>query len=99
MWRERLRNLDGVLLVLFSSAWFSATTLLVKLIGPDTPAVWVAFMRSAVAVPLIAAFMLHRGVAFNSKRKQRLVMRGIWGISAMIREPVLRRAVRRPVSR
>ena len=84
MWRERLRNIDGVLLVLFSSAWFSATTLLVKYIGPEMPAVWVAFMRSLVALPLVGVFMYRRGLSLRSDRKLRLVLRGVWGITAMI---------------
>jgi len=83
MWRERLRRTDGLLLVLFSSTWFSATTLLVKLLGTEIPTAWIAFMRSVVALPMIAVFMHRRGLSYRSEHGFRLFLRGVWGISAM----------------
>lgn len=83
-WREGLRQADGLLLVLFSSAWFAAATLLVKHLGAEMPVAWVAFMRSATALPIVAVFMRRRGLSFKSRRPFILLLRGIWGIAAMI---------------
>ena len=57
---------DGILLVLFASIWFSGGTMLIKAIGPDIPVVWVAFMRNAVAVPLLFFAMKGTKTEFSS---------------------------------
>lgn len=76
-------RLDGVLLVLFATFWFSLATVLVKAVGPDVPVVLVAFMRNIVALPLLAAAMRRRGEAFGSAEWPRLILRGVFGALAM----------------
>lgn len=73
-----------MLLVLLSSAWFSASALLIKGLGPDVPVVWVVFWRNAVSVAPVAALMAWRGVGWRTKNPYGLLMRGVWGVGAMV---------------
>ena len=77
------RRLDGLLLVIFSSLWFSATTMLVKALGPGVPVALVSFMRCAVSIPFVAAMMIRTGTSFRSENAPRLILRGLWGVLAM----------------
>lgn len=73
-----------MLLVLLSSAWFSASALLIKGLGADVPVEWVVFCRNAVSVAPVGALMYYRGVGWRTNNTFGLVMRGVWGIGAML---------------
>ncbi|TBR18648.1 DMT family transporter [bacterium] len=73
-----------MLLVFLSSAWFSASALLIKALGPDVPVAWVVFCRNAVALAPVAALMHRRGIGWRTKNTTGLVMRGVWGVGAMV---------------
>lgn len=77
------QNADGLPLVLFAACWFSATSLLVKALGPGVPVEWVACMRSVAALPLLLAVMRLRGLRIGSPNWASLSLRGFWGVLAM----------------
>ena len=75
---------DGVLLVLLSSAWFSATALMVKALGPEVPVSWVVFVRNAVSLGPVLYLMRGRGLSLRAENPGGLVLRGAWGVAAMV---------------
>lgn len=75
---------DGVLLVLLSSAWFSATALMIKALGTAVPVVWVVFVRNAVSIGPVLFLMLRRGLPLRAENPGGLVLRGVWGVAAML---------------
>ncbi len=76
-------KLDGILLVLFASVWFSLGSMLIKLIGPEVPTAWVAFVRNLVSVPPFLLLMRYKRLGWASPNWARLILRGIWGCLAM----------------
>ena len=76
--------LDGVSLVLVASVWFSVSTLLIKALGPDIPVVWVAFIRNVLALMFLAGLMRAKRLAYWSPNWFRLILRGVFGVSAML---------------
>lgn len=75
--------MNGVLVVALSTLGFSAGTVLIKALGCEVPATWVAFLRNLAPLPLLALAMRRRGVAFSSPHWRGLLLRGIWGAIAI----------------
>lgn len=74
----------GMALIAFASCWFSASNLLVKLLGSGVPVHWVALARNLVALPLLLGALAWEGLGLRSRRPVPLLLRGLFGSLAML---------------
>lgn len=75
-------RLDGVGLMLISVVLFTTANVLVKMIG-YLPTTQIVFLRSSISLVLCAAYVLYRGFPFMGYNRKWLVIRGIFGMTAL----------------
>lgn len=74
----------GVLFVSLSALCFAGMGLAVKALHGTIPVFELAFFRSALAIPVLSYLLARRGESVRSARWRPLVLRGIWGVLAMV---------------
>ncbi|MBI4348513.1 MAG: DMT family transporter [Elusimicrobia bacterium] len=75
--------MNGVALVAASAVGLAAAHLMIKALGAELPYYWVAFVRNAAPLPLLALAMSGGGVPFGSPNRTGLLLRGVWGALAI----------------
>lgn len=72
----------GVVHMLIATVFFSLMNFLVKLVG-HIPPYEVVFFRCLVSLVLSLSYLLHQGIPIWGKQKKYLILRGVFGISAL----------------
>ena len=84
LWDELPANLRGALWILLAAGLLTGLGAMVKHLGKDIPPVQMVFVRSLVAVSVIAPFMLRSGWAgFRTKRPGMHLLRALVGTLGM----------------